>query len=66
MLSRVAPLKQSFFAASIIGLLISGFYLYGKSKSWGFTFMLLFGLMFIASFISMTYSPVMPELEKKR
>ncbi len=66
MLSKVAPLKQSFFAASIIGLLISAFYLYGKSKSWGFTFILIFGLMFIASFISMTYSPVIPELSKKK
>ena len=42
---------------SIIGFLISAFYILPSSKTWGFTFVLFFTLMFIASLISMTYAP---------
>ena len=68
MLSKVVPLHGSFMITAIVGFLISLLYVYRQlgNKTWGFTFMLFFGAMFIASIISMTYSPVMPELEKKK
>jgi len=50
---------------AIVGFMISALYVYSVSKTWGFTFMLFFTAMFIASVISMTYAPVMPELDKK-
>ena len=67
MLSKVVPLKGSFMVTAIVGFIISVLYIYGQlgNKTWGFTFMLFFALMFIASLISMTSSPSMPELEKK-
>ncbi|KHO50498.1 MAG: hypothetical protein QT04_C0051G0020 [archaeon GW2011_AR11] len=43
---------------SMVGFLISVFFVYGISKSWGFTFGLFFVIMFISSLISMTYAPV--------
>ena len=68
MWSKVAPLHSSFMIASIVGFLISALYIYKQlgSKTWGFTLMLFFILMFVASIISMTYAPVMPEMAKKR
>jgi len=68
MLAKVAPLNSSFMATAIVGFIISYLYVYNQlgNKTWGFTFMLFFAAMFIASLISMTYSPVMPELEKKK
>jgi len=50
------PLSQSFFLASILGFLISaGFTLSGRlDLTWGFTFCLIFVIMFIASITSMT------------
>ncbi len=67
MLSRVVPLKASFMATAIVGFIISALYIYKQlnNKTWGFTFMLFFTAMFIASVISMTYAPVLPELDKK-
>jgi len=67
MLSKVVPLKGSFMVTAIVGFLISLLYIYRQlgNKTWGFTFMLFFAAMFIASIISMTSSPSMPELEKK-
>jgi len=66
MFPKVAPLHGSFMATAMVGFIISAFYVYSMSKTWGFTFMLFFGAMFIASIISMTYAPTMPELEKKK
>lgn len=67
MLPKVAPLHGSFMVISIVGFLISALYIYRQlgNKTWGFTFMLFFTLMFIASVISMTSSPSIPELDKK-
>jgi hypothetical protein len=50
------PLNQSFFLMSIIGFIISaGFTMSGKlDATWGFTFSLIFVIMFIASIVSMT------------
>ncbi len=68
MLSRVVPLHGSFMLTAIVGFIISALYVYRQlgNKTWGFTFMLFFILMFIASVISMTSAPIMPEMEKKK
>ena len=54
---NVAPLSGAFMLTSIVGFLISTFYILPSSTTWGFTFVLFFTLMFAASFISMTYAP---------
>jgi hypothetical protein len=66
MLKNVVPLKGSFMVVSIVGLMISSLYVTGLSKTWGFTFILFFAAMFIASMISMTYAPVLPELDEQQ
>ena len=53
---NVAPLSGAFMLTSIVGFLISAFYILQSSATWGFTFVLFFTLMFVASIISMTYS----------
>ena len=55
---HVSPLSSSFMLTSMVGFLISVFFVYGISKSWGFTFGLFFVIMFISSLISMPYAPV--------
>lgn len=54
--SSTLPLSQSFFMTSILGLVISAVLtVYGRiSLTWGFTFCLVFVMMFIASFVSIT------------
>ena len=54
---NIAPLSGGYMITSIVGFLISAFYILPNSKPWGFTFVLFFTLMFVASLISMTYSP---------
>ncbi|MBI2652563.1 hypothetical protein HYX00_03810 [Candidatus Woesearchaeota archaeon] len=54
---NIAPLSGSYMITSIVGFLISAFYIMPNSMTWGFTFVLFFTLMFIASLISMTYAP---------
>tara|TARA_Y100000310_G_scaffold47186_1_gene43783 strand:- start:12570 stop:12806 length:237 start_codon:yes stop_codon:yes gene_type:complete len=56
-LSNVAPLKGGYMITSIVGFLISAYYVYDISAKWGFTFALFFVLMFVSSLISMTYGP---------
>ncbi|MFA6461732.1 MAG: hypothetical protein WCV90_05660 [Candidatus Woesearchaeota archaeon] len=58
---HVVPLKSSFMALSIIGFLISVYWVYPKSINWGTAFILVFIAMFIASVISMTKAPVINE-----
>ena len=50
------PLPQSFFVTSILGFIISAtLMIYGRiSETWGFAFCMVFVMMFIASFISIT------------
>jgi len=55
---QIVPLKGSFMITSIVGFFVSVYYVMSLSKNWGFTFALFFGMMFIASLISMTYAPV--------
>jgi multisubunit Na+/H+ antiporter MnhB subunit len=51
---RFAPLSGGYMAASILGIFISMMYVYEKSPDWGVTFTVIFGIMFIASVVSMT------------
>ncbi|MCB9358669.1 hypothetical protein H6503_01935 [Candidatus Woesearchaeota archaeon] len=71
----VSPLSSSFMLTSIVGFLTSAFYLPTMVDVWpsaidyAFAFGLVFVLMFIASLISMTYSPLSDHLqidEKRR
>ncbi len=54
--AHTLPLPQSFFLTSILGFLIASILtLSGRiSLSWGFAFCLVFVMMFIASFVSIT------------
>ena len=54
---NIATLSGGFMLTSIVGFLISAFYVAPSSATWGFTFVLFFTMMFIAAMISMTYSP---------
>jgi len=54
---NIAPLSGGYMVTSIVGFLISAFYILPGSKNWGFTLVLFFTLMFIAALISMTYAP---------
>ena len=58
---KIVPLSGSFMLAGILGLIISVIYVYPRSAKWGFTFILFFTLVFIASLISMTYAPSDPD-----
>jgi len=51
---RFAPLSGGYMAASMLGIFISLMYVYEKSPDWGITFTVAFGIMFIASIVSMT------------
>ena len=55
---NIVPLSSGFMLTSILGFILSAFYVYPQSIKWGFTFLLFFTLMFVASIISMTYAPV--------
>jgi hypothetical protein len=52
--SKTLPLSQSFFVTSILGFIISAtLMIYGTiDPTWGFTFCLVFVMMFIASFVT--------------
>ena len=54
---RYAHLSAGFMLTSIIGFFISLLFVSKLSMTWGFTFMLFFVIMFIASIISMTKAP---------
>ncbi|MBI2661579.1 hypothetical protein HYX09_04940 [Candidatus Woesearchaeota archaeon] len=62
---NVFPLSSGFMLTSILGFLISGYYVYPRSMPWGFTFMLFFMIMLIASLISMAHSPGEWPIRKK-
>lgn len=55
---QAVPLKGSFMVASILGFLITAYWVYPQSFNYGVAFLLIFGAMFIASIISMTKAPV--------
>ena len=55
---NVAPLSAGFMLTAIVGFLVSVFFVVPQlSQRWGFTLVLFFVLMFVASIISMTYAP---------
>lgn len=69
----VTPLNSTFMLTSIIGFLLSAFWVptlgYPYASDFAFAFGIVFVLMFIASLISMTYSPLSEHLqidEKRR
>ena len=50
---KFAPLSSTFMAVSILGLVISFFYINKVSPTWALAFGIVFFCMLIASFISM-------------
>ena len=54
---NVAPLSAGYMLTSIVGFIISAFWIYPNYEKWGFTLALFFMIMFIAAIISMTYAP---------
>lgn len=58
---RYAPLSSSYMAVSIIGFLISVWFVMDLSVSWGLAFSIVFVLMFISSVISMSKSEPIKE-----
>jgi hypothetical protein len=61
---RYAPLSSGFMLISMIGFLVSALMISGWSESWGFTFSLIFTMMFIASMVSMTKAePITEHME---
>lgn len=57
-MKKTVPLPSTFMLISILGFLITAFYITPRDITWGFTFLILFATMFIASFISMTKAPI--------
>ena len=53
---KVVPLSGSFLMTSIIGFLISVFYVFRKYPDWGFAFMIVFAVMFVSAFVSIMYA----------
>ncbi len=53
MAPKIVPLSTTFFLTSLIGFLVSIFYISTYSLTWAFAFALLFFIMLIASIISM-------------
>jgi len=71
----ITPLSSSFMLTSIIGFLVSALHIptmadkFPSAPSYAFAFSIVFFCMFIASIISMTYSPIEEGLhidEKRR
>jgi hypothetical protein len=52
---KFAPLSSTFVLTSILGFLISVMFIIPKlSVTWGFTFAMMFMIMFLSSMVSMT------------
>lgn len=51
---KPAPMHSSLMGVSIIGFLLSVFFVWNRSETWGATFTIVFALMFIATLIAMT------------
>jgi len=62
----VAPLNSAFLATSMIGFLVSAIYISSFSRTWGFTFGLVFTLMFVASMISMVHAEPEAQLRVRK
>lgn len=55
---KPAPLPSSFMLTAILGFVISAMWVFPQSINWGFTFLVFFTIMFIASVLSMAHAPV--------
>jgi len=53
---EAAPLSKHFFLASILGFIISAYFI--KDDTWKFTFMLIFAIMFVAAMLSFSKAPI--------
>ncbi len=64
---KLAPLSGGFTLTGLLGFIVVSIYtLYGRlDATWGFTFILIFLSMFIASIISIT-PPFPKELDKRK
>jgi hypothetical protein len=62
MLYKIAPLSASFMLTSILGVFLS-VVVSNHYPSLGFSFFLIFVLMFIASIVSMTLAPLDAEID---
>ncbi len=60
---KAAPLSSGHMLMSMFGLIVSLLVIMDLSRPWGLTLSLVFGMMFIASLISMTHAPVLSALE---
>ena len=60
---KVAPLSGTFMIASMLGFIISVFWVYPRWKPYGAAFAIIVIIMFVASIISMTYAPAEQELQ---
>ncbi len=59
---KVAPLQSNFMLVAMFGFLITAYYTtHPIFKSWAWSFMIIFIIMFIASMISMSNAPLTPE-----
>ena len=71
-MAQVYPLSGAFMAIALMGLIFSGIMFtstgsegaeieqergYNPGKTWSFTLMFLFALLFVASLIAMTFGP---------
>ena len=65
MAPKIAPLNTTFFMTSIIGFLISIFYLPQFSPSWAFALAALFFIMLVASIKSMFIAKPTPQMKFK-
>lgn len=56
---QAVPLKGSFMVTAMLGFLLSYYYVYNPNNpSFGITCMIIFGIMFIASLVSMAKAPL--------
>ncbi len=60
---KFAPLNSGLMLSSMLGFLLTAFYVWPASKSFGLAFGIVFVGMFIASIISMTYGPSEVEIK---
>ncbi|MBW2965850.1 hypothetical protein KY342_01970 [Candidatus Woesearchaeota archaeon] len=64
MVWKIAPLHASFMLVAIVGFFLSAFLI--RDLSWKFTLLLIFAVMFIAAFISMTKAPVITKETRRK
>ena len=61
---QAVPLKGSFMVTSILGILLSYYYVYPVSADFGIACMIIFIMMFIAALVSMAKAPLMIKKDK--